>query len=166
MTPDLGVGATEHWVELTGIDGRHPARIGRRRGTTAPTTSATPEAEASDAFREKMVAARSRDTVRSRSRTGKPARQLKTAWHDAWDDPQGPGTLPMPLMGMVSEPAFARIERDAAAGNEGARELVSYFVGQGVGLVEQVRSSRQVVQDFREEFIEAAGGLAAAMDRA
>jgi len=109
-----------------------------------------------------MVAARSRDTVRSRSRTGKPARQLKTPWHAAWEDPQGPGTLPMPLMGMVSEPAFARIEREAAAGNDNARELVSYFVGQGVGLVEQVRSSRQVVQDFREEFLEAASGLAAA----
>ena len=124
---------------------------------------ATPEAETSEAFREKMVAARSRDTVRSRSRTGKPARQLKTAWHDAWDANDGPGTLPMPLMGMVSEPAFARIEREAAAGNAEARELVSYFVGQGVGLVEQVRSSRQVVQDFREEFLDAVGALAASV---
>ncbi|QZD93839.1 nitronate monooxygenase family protein [Qipengyuania xiapuensis] len=124
---------------------------------------ATPESETSEAFRDKMVAARSRDTVRSRSRTGKPARQLKTPWHDAWDAPDGPGTLPMPLMGMVSEPAFARIEREAAAGNEGARELVTYFVGQGVGLVEQVRSSKQVVQDFREGFLEAIGGLAASV---
>ena len=124
---------------------------------------ATPEAETSEAFRDKMVAARSRDTVRSRSRTGKPARQLKTAWHDAWDASDGPGTLPMPLMGMVSEPAFARIEREAAAGNVEARELVSYFVGQGVGLVEQVRSSRQVVQDFREEFLDAVGSLAASV---
>ena len=121
---------------------------------------ATPEAETSEAFREKMVAARSRDTVRSRSRTGKPARQLNTPWHEAWDGPDGPGSLPMPLMGMVSEPAFARIEREAAAGNAKARELVSYFVGQGVGLVDQVRSSRQVVQDFREEFIDAVTGLA------
>lgn len=121
---------------------------------------ATPEAETSEAFREKMVAARSRDTVRSRSRTGKPARQLNTHWHEAWDAPDGPGSLPMPLMGMVSEPAFARIEREAAAGNAKARELVSYFVGQGVGLVDQVRSSRQVVQDFREEFIDAVTGLA------
>lgn len=124
---------------------------------------ATPEAETSEAFRAKMVAARSRDTVRSRSRTGKPARQLKTAWHDAWDAPGGPGTLPMPLMGMVSEPAFARIEREAASGNTGANELVSYFVGQGVGLVEQVRPSRQVVQDFREEFLDAIGRLAASV---
>jgi NAD(P)H-dependent flavin oxidoreductase YrpB (nitropropane dioxygenase family) len=125
---------------------------------------ATPEAETSEAFRDKMIVARSRDTIRSRSRTGKPARQLKTAWHEAWDDPQGPGTLPMPLMGMVSEPAFARIEREAAAGNEGARELVSYFVGQGVGLVDQVRSSRQVVQDFREEFVGAVSGLGSLLE--
>jgi len=124
---------------------------------------ATPESETSEIFREKMVAARSRDTVRSRSRTGKPARQLRTAWHDAWDGPDGPGALPMPLMGMLSEPSFARIEKAAAAGNDDARQLVSYFVGQGVGLVEQVRSSRQVVQDFREEFLEAVGSLNAAL---
>jgi NAD(P)H-dependent flavin oxidoreductase YrpB (nitropropane dioxygenase family) len=56
---------------------------------------ATPEAETSETFRAKMVAARSRDTVRSKSRTGKPARQLRTAWHEAWDDTAGPGTLPL-----------------------------------------------------------------------
>ncbi len=122
---------------------------------------ATPEAETSEAFRAKMIAARSRDTVRSKSRTGKPARQLRTAWHEAWDSPDGPGTLPMPLMGMVSEPSFARIEKAVVNGNEAARDLVSYFVGQGVGLVEAERSARQVVQDFREEFAEAVLGLAA-----
>lgn len=116
---------------------------------------ATPEAETSEAFRARMIAARSRDTIRSNSRTGKPARQLRTAWHEAWDGAGGPGALPMPLMGMVSEPAFRRIEQAAAAGNAEAHALVSYFVGQGVGLVEQVRPARQVVQDFREEFLEA-----------
>ena len=125
---------------------------------------ATPEAETSEAFRAKMVAARSRDTVRSRSRTGKPARQLKTAWHDAWDGAGGPGPLPMPLMGMVSEPSFQKIEAAARAGNQQALELVSYFVGQGVGLVDQVRSARSVVQDFREEFAAAVAGLSAMME--
>ena len=99
----------------------------------------------------------------SRSRTGKPARQLKTAWHEAWDNPEGPGTLPMPLMGMVSEPSFAHIEKAVVNGNEQARDLVSYFVGQGVGLVEAERSCRQVVQDFREEFAEAVMGLTATL---
>ena len=125
---------------------------------------ATPEAETSEIFRAKMVAARSRDTVRSKSRTGKPARQLRSTWHAAWDGEGSPGALPMPLMGMVSEPAFARIERAATAGNQQARELVSYFVGQGVGLVENVRPAKAVVQAFREEFAEAVGSLLAMLD--
>ena len=124
---------------------------------------ATPEAETSPAFREAMIAARSRDTVRSTSRTGKPARQLKSAWHEAWHGPDSPGTLPMPLMGLVSEPAFARVERAAAAGNAQALALISYFVGQGVGLVENERSCRQVVQDFREEFLSAVEALTGAL---
>ena len=46
---------------------------------------------------QKMLAATSSDTLRSRSRTGKPARQLRSAWTDAWDAPDSPGALPMPL---------------------------------------------------------------------
>ena len=126
----------------------------------------TPEAETSPAFRQKMIDARSRDTVRSKSRTGKPARQLKTAWQESWDAPGGPGALPMPLMGMVSEPSFAAVEKAAANGNQAALELVSYFVGQGVGLIEAERSARQVVQDFREEFADAVLGLTAMLEGA
>jgi NAD(P)H-dependent flavin oxidoreductase YrpB (nitropropane dioxygenase family) len=125
---------------------------------------ATPEAETSPTFRQKMIAARSRDTTRSKARTGKPARQLKTAWHEAWDGPASPGTLPMPLMGMVSEPSFAHVEKAVVNGNVQAQDLVSYFVGQGVGLVEAERSCRQVVQDFREEFAEAVLGLNAMLE--
>jgi NAD(P)H-dependent flavin oxidoreductase YrpB (nitropropane dioxygenase family) len=116
---------------------------------------ATGEAETSTVFREKMVAARSRDTVRSRGRTGKPARQLRSAWTDAWEAPDSPGPLPMPLQGMLSEPAMARINQAAEAGSEPARALVSYFVGQGVGLVDSIPSCRQVVAAFMTEFAEA-----------
>ncbi len=116
---------------------------------------ATQEAETSPTFREKMVAARSRDTVRSRGRTGKPARQLRSAWTDAWEGPDSPGTLPMPLQGLLSEPAIRRITQAAESGNDQARALVSYFVGQGVGLVEDVRSVRSVMQEFMTEFADA-----------
>jgi NAD(P)H-dependent flavin oxidoreductase YrpB (nitropropane dioxygenase family) len=116
---------------------------------------ATSEAETSPVFREKMVAARSRDTVRSRGRTGKPARQLRSAWTDAWEGPDSPGPLPMPLQGMLSEPAMARVNRAAEAGSDPARALVSYFVGQGVGLVDGIPSCRQVVAAFMTEFAEA-----------
>jgi NAD(P)H-dependent flavin oxidoreductase YrpB (nitropropane dioxygenase family) len=115
---------------------------------------ATTEAETSPVFREKMVAARSRDTVRSRGRTGKFARQLRSAWTDAWEGPESPGFLPMPLQGLISEPAMARVNRSAEAGNTQARELVSYFVGQGVGLVDDIPTCRQVVAVFMNEFAE------------
>jgi NAD(P)H-dependent flavin oxidoreductase YrpB (nitropropane dioxygenase family) len=104
---------------------------------------ATTESETSPVFREKMVAARSRDTVRSRGRTGKPARQLRSAWTDAWEGPDSPGALPMPLQGLISEPAMARVNRAAQAGNTKAREPVSYFVGQGVGLVDSIANCRR-----------------------
>lgn len=114
----------------------------------------TPESETTPTFRDKMVAASSRDTLRSSARTGKLGRQLRSPWHDAWDD--GPPTLPMPLMAMLTWPAFAKIDQMSETGNERAKELSTYFVGQGIGLVDGVRSASKVVQDFKEEFADAA----------
>jgi NAD(P)H-dependent flavin oxidoreductase YrpB (nitropropane dioxygenase family) len=117
---------------------------------------ATIESETSEVFREKMITASSRDAVRSTSRTGKPARQLRSVWTDAWErDPASPGALPMPLQSIISRDAFISIDRSAAAGNAKARELVSYFVGQGVGLIDSVKSAGAVVQEFKEDFAEA-----------
>lgn len=117
---------------------------------------ATVESEASEIFREKMIAASSRDAIRSKGRTGKPARQLRSVWTDAWDRaPDSPGALPMPLQSIISRDAFDSIDRAAASGNAKARDLVSYFVGQGVGLIDSVKSAGAVVQEFKEEFAEA-----------
>jgi NAD(P)H-dependent flavin oxidoreductase YrpB (nitropropane dioxygenase family) len=117
---------------------------------------ATVESETSEIFREKMIEASSRDAVRTRCRTGKPARQLRSAWTEAWErDPTSPGPLPMPIMSLVSEAALRSADRAAAAGNPRARELVTYFVGQGVGLIDAVRPAGQVVQEFKEEFLAA-----------
>ncbi|AVA12846.1 MULTISPECIES: nitronate monooxygenase [Sphingopyxis] len=117
---------------------------------------ATPESETSPVFREKMIAASSRDAVRVRSRTGKPARQLKSTWTENWEkSPDSPGALPMPLMSLISEKSLRAADRAAEAGNGKARDMVTYFVGQGVGLVDSVRGAGAVVQDFKEEYLEA-----------
>ena len=58
----------------------------------------TEEAETHPTVKEKFLNATSSDTLRSKSRTGKPARQLRTAWTDAWEDPANPSPLPMPLV--------------------------------------------------------------------
>jgi NAD(P)H-dependent flavin oxidoreductase YrpB (nitropropane dioxygenase family) len=116
---------------------------------------ATTESETSEIFREKMLAATSRDTVRSRGRTGKPSRQLRSSWTDAWEMPGSPQPLPMPLQSLISESALRAVERSAAAGNPAARDLVTYFVGQGVGLIDSIKSARQVVEEFKLDFADA-----------
>jgi len=115
----------------------------------------TSEAEPSEIIKQKMLAASSRDTVRSRSRTGKHSRQLRSPWTDAWEREDAPVPLPMPLQSFVSEPALRRINKMAEIGHTGASQLATYWVGQGVGLMDQAMSCAQVVQQFREDFIEA-----------
>lgn len=122
---------------------------------------ATPESECSPIVREKLVAATSRDTIRSKGRTGKYSRQLVSAWTEAWEGEASPGALPMPLQSLLSEPALRLAVREAEKGNERARELVTYFVGQGVGLIDSVKTCRQVVQEFMEEFADAASEMSA-----
>jgi NAD(P)H-dependent flavin oxidoreductase YrpB (nitropropane dioxygenase family) len=67
-------------------------------------------------------------------------------------------------MSILSTPAFASIDKAADGGNPRARELVSYWVGQGVGLVDAVKSSEQVVQDFMTEYAEAVERLTVLLD--
>lgn len=112
----------------------------------------TEEAETPAVVKEKMLAATSRDTVRSRSRTGKPARQLTSAWTEEWDAPAGPGPLPMPLQMILAEPAMHRITQASEAGVPGARDLANYFVGQCVGQMNTVKPARQVVYDIIGQF--------------
>jgi NAD(P)H-dependent flavin oxidoreductase YrpB (nitropropane dioxygenase family) len=141
---------------MTGAQMAACMAMGAAGAWTGSVWLATTESETSEIFREKMIEASSRDAVRVKSRTGKPARQLRSAWTEAWDrSPNSPGTLPMPLMSLVSETAIRSINRAAEAGNPKAREMVTYFVGQGVGLIDSVRSATQVVQAFKEEFLEA-----------
>jgi NAD(P)H-dependent flavin oxidoreductase YrpB (nitropropane dioxygenase family) len=120
----------------------------------------TAEAETHPAVKEKFLAATSSDTIRSRSITGKPARQLKSAWTDAWDGPGSPGPLPMPLQPLLVDYALHRIRRAAAAGQPGAVQLVNYFVGQVVGSLDAVRPARQVLAEMVEEYVDTVAGLA------
>ncbi len=119
----------------------------------------TKEAETHPVVMDKFLAARSSDTVRSRSLTGKPARQLRSAWTDAWDRPDSPGPLPMPLQPLLVESARRRITRAAAAGHPGASQLINYFVGQVVGSLVTVRPARQVLYEMVEEYVDVVSGL-------
>ena len=116
----------------------------------------TEEAETHPAVKEKFLAATSRDTIRSRSLTGKPARMLRSAWTDEWEREDAPATLPMPLQSALVAEAQARISRSATKPGTGAHQLSNYFVGQVVGQMNQVKPARQVVLDMVTEYAEVA----------
>ncbi|MFF7154408.1 nitronate monooxygenase [Streptomyces sp. NPDC008139] len=100
----------------------------------------------SPALTRKLLAAGSGDTVRSRALTGKPARQLRTEWTDAWEDPSGPGTLPMPLQGLLVADAVSRIQRYEVG------PLLGTPVGQIVGAMTEERPVQAVFDDLTRGF--------------
>jgi len=113
------------------------------------------EADQAPAQVESLLAATSRDTVRSRSWTGKPCRMLRNEWTDAWEDPDNPDPLGMPLQFMVTGEAVARGHHYS----EQAKDIAFNPVGQIVGTMNKVRRTKDVIMDMVEEYLEASGRL-------
>jgi NAD(P)H-dependent flavin oxidoreductase YrpB (nitropropane dioxygenase family) len=113
------------------------------------------EAETPPAQMERLLKARSRDTVRSRSYTGKPCRMLRNDWTEAWERPDAPKPLGMPLQFMVTSEAVARGHRYAKQ----AADVLFNPVGQIVGTMNEVRPVREVILSLVEEYLEAAERL-------
>jgi NAD(P)H-dependent flavin oxidoreductase YrpB (nitropropane dioxygenase family) len=124
----------------------------------------TDEAETHPVVKQKMLAATSSDTLRSRSLTGKPARMLRSAWTEEWDRADTPEPLGMPLQSILT--ARQRIARAAHRQGSGAEQLANYFVGQVVGTMNQPKKARQVVYELVEEYLEAVESLNTGLDRA
>lgn len=139
--------------------GAHGAWTGSMWLTTA-------EAETSPVIKEKYVQASSRQTVRSKARTGKYSRQLVSAWTEAWESEEAPDPLPMPLQSLVSEAPLAKVTKLAEGGHQGAKQLATYFVGQGVGLMNSVQSTRDVVREFIEDYLAAVERVNATLEDA
>ncbi|MCB0970087.1 MAG: nitronate monooxygenase [Acidimicrobiales bacterium] len=123
----------------------------------------TEEAETQPTVKQKFLDATSADTVRSRSRTGKPARQLKSAWTEEWDDTELP-PLGMPLQPILTARAIARIDRSSHVAGSGAEKLANYFVGQIVGNMNEVKPAATVVYEMVDEFIDAVQALNTQME--
>ena len=122
------------------------------------------EAEAEPAAIESLLRASSEDTVRSRSWTGKPCRMLRNDWTEAWEAPDAPKPLGMPLQGMVTMEAISRTNRYAGAAH--TQRVAFNPVGQTVGLMKEVRSCREVIYDLVEGYVEAADRLSSLASRA
>jgi NAD(P)H-dependent flavin oxidoreductase YrpB (nitropropane dioxygenase family) len=158
-TPVLAAGGI-----VTGRQMAAAVAMGADGAWTGSVWLTTPEAETSPVVKSKMLAATANDTIRSKSRTGKFCRQLRSEWTDAWEQEGAPKPLPMPLQSMVSDTAMSKVLRLANRGHEGAAKLASYFVGQGVGMMTTAMSTRETVRMFMEDYLAAVERLSASLE--
>ena len=117
------------------------------------------EADIPPAQMEQYLAASSRDTVRSRSFTGKPCRMLRNEWTEAWENPDNPKPLGMPLQFMISGEAVARGHMYPVQ----ARDVQFNPVGQVVGSMTKIRKAGDVVLSMVEEYVEAVERMSAGL---
>ena len=114
---------------------------------------AVEEAEAEDGQKQSYFDATEEGTTRSRSWTGKPCRMLKNEWTEAWATEGNPEPLGMPLQGLVTADAIRRTHTYA---NKGECQKVAFNpVGQVVGQINHVESSRDVVFRMLNEYAQA-----------
>ncbi len=118
------------------------------------------EADVPPAQMAQYFEATSKDTVRSRSFTGKPCRMLRNDWTDAWENPDNPKPLGMPLQFMVTGDAVARGHHYP----EQARDVQFNPVGQVVGMMDKPRRTKDVIFEMVDQYIDASARLGATLE--
>ncbi|HEY7051136.1 MAG TPA: nitronate monooxygenase family protein [Mycobacterium sp.] len=97
-------------------------------------------------IQQALLSATSSDTVRRRIYTGKPARLLKSRWTDAWDAPDAPEPLPMPLQNILVSEAHQRMNASTDP------TAVAMPVGQIVGRMNEIRPVAEIIADLVNGF--------------
>ena len=113
---------------------------------------AVEEAAAQPAEKDSYLNATSEDTIRSKAWTGKPARMLKNKWTEAWENPENPDPLPMPLQGMITFDAMRRTSMYAGSGN--TQDVSFNAAGQVIGQVQQIESVKDVIYRIINEYLD------------
>ena len=113
---------------------------------------AVEEAAAQPAEKDSYLNATSEDTIRSKAWTGKPARMLKNKWTEAWENPENPDPLPMPLQGMITFDAMRRTSMYAGSGS--TQDVSFNAAGQVIGQVKQIESVKDVMYRIINEYLD------------
>ncbi len=101
--------------------------------------------------KQSYIRATSRDTVRTRAWTGKPARVLRNDWSDAWDALNTPDPLGLPLQFMVTAEAVVRANMYPAQ----AQSVAFNPCGQIIGSINTIKPVRLVIQELIEDYLDA-----------
>jgi NAD(P)H-dependent flavin oxidoreductase YrpB (nitropropane dioxygenase family) len=113
--------------------------VGAWMGSAWLVTAEYQQLSAAPAVQQALLKATSSDTVRSRIYSGKPARLLKNRWTAAWEEPDAPKPLPMPLQNLLVSDAHQRLMRS------GQPDVVPMPAGQIIGRMNEVRPVADVV---------------------
>ncbi|HJN92003.1 MAG TPA: nitronate monooxygenase family protein [Dehalococcoidia bacterium] len=105
---------------------------------------ASRESDMAFKVKEKLMEATEEDTIRSRALTGKPARQLKTDFNLAWEEPGAPEPLTMPLQGLLIR------DLQLAVREQQAQDFMGTPLGQVVGQITEMRPCAEILFDMVE----------------
>jgi NAD(P)H-dependent flavin oxidoreductase YrpB (nitropropane dioxygenase family) len=95
--------------------------------------------------RDKLLQAGSADTVITRSESGKPFRQVRTAWSQAWEAENAPKPLKMPYQDVLVGDLLGAIEE------HDIEPLIHSGAGQSIAYFNEVRSVETIMQDLVSE---------------
>ncbi len=109
----------------------------------------TRESELTPFEKDVLFQARPEDAVRSKVRTGKPVRMVRSRMSDAWDAAAAPAYLPTPLQGILYNETQARVVRAQR------KDLYSFPAGQSVGALKEETTVREVMLRMQTEYLDA-----------
>ena len=113
----------------------------------------TEEAHLDEVASRQLEAARSADTVITRSDSGKTLRVVRSAWTDEWEAENAPVPLQMPLQDILVGDILGSISRNQV------EELVHHPAGQGIAWFNERTTVADVMSRFVDEAGEALAGL-------
>lgn len=114
----------------------------------------TKEFELDPILMSKLLDAGCEDTVVTRGSSGKPMRQLKTAWSDEWSKPEAPEPLKMPWQDLLVGSLEGSVTRHSVA------PLMYTPVGQSVEWIRSLTSVQEVISRLMTEAKESLAALA------
>ena len=106
---------------------------------------ATHESETPMFLKQRLIEAQAEDAIQSRATSGKPIRQLRSKWSDAWKQADAPDPLQMPLQPMLVREILAGI-REAKL-----EDWQTTPAGQSVVGIHSIRPAAEVVFSLVEE---------------
>ena len=96
-------------------------------------------------LKQRIIDARVEDAVQSRAMSGKPIRQLRSNYSDAWKQPEAPEPLQMPLQGMLVGELLQGIRESKM------EDWMTTPAGQSVVGIHEIKPAAEVVYSLVEK---------------